>query len=71
MASHWQAIETAPKDQRVLVWSGQEVYVSHWVKNMITDDEAWLVAAWGDEGDQALVKAVLWHPLPELPPCGG
>lgn len=66
-AEEWLPIETAPKDARVLVWTGQERYAAHWVKNPVTGDEAWLVAAWGDEGDQALVKPILWHPLTAPP----
>jgi hypothetical protein len=62
----WQPIETAPRDVRVLVWSGQEVYTAHWAKNVFTDDEAWIVAEWGD-GEQALVKPTHWHPMPKLP----
>lgn len=63
----WQPIETAPKDKRVLVWSGQEIYAAHWARHMTTDDEAWVVAQWGEEGDQALVKPTHWMPLPEAP----
>ena len=65
--SGWQPIETAPKDRRVLVWSGREIYTAHWVKNIFTDEEAWVVAEWGNEGDQALVNPILWHSLPTAP----
>jgi hypothetical protein len=67
MMMEWQPIETAPRDKRILVWSGQEIYAAHWVRNMITNDEAWIVAQWGDECDQALVKPTHWLPLPEAP----
>ena len=77
----WKPIETAPKDKRLLVWSGQEMYCAHWAQNWQTGDEAWIVAAWGDEGDQALVRPSHWMPLPEPPnakvhgrpavPCNG
>lgn len=63
----WLPIETAPHDKRVMVWSGQETYCAHWAHNPITGDEAWIVAEWGTEGDQALVKPTHWRPLP-LPP---
>lgn len=63
----WLPIESAPRDARVLVWTGHERYAAHWVQNPVTGDEAWLVAAWGDEGDQALVKPILWHPLTAPP----
>jgi hypothetical protein len=64
----WQPIETAPNDKRIIVWSGQEMYAAHWARNPFTDDEAWIVAAWGDEGDQALIKnPTHWMPLPAAP----
>ena len=63
----WHPIETAPHDKRVMVWSGQETYCAHWAQNPMTGDEAWIVAEWGTDGDQALVKPTHWRPLP-LPP---
>lgn len=63
----WRPIETAPKDKRVLVWSGQELYAARWAKNPYTNDEAWIVAEWGEDGDQALVRPTHWMPLPEPP----
>lgn len=66
----WQPIETAPKDARILVWSGQELYAAHWAQNPFTGDEAWIVAEWGDERDQALVKPTHWMPL-LAPPIAG
>lgn len=62
----WQPIETAPKDKRIIVWTGRERYVAHWVKNIETDDEAWMIGELCD-GNQAVVKAVLWHEAPALP----
>lgn len=67
-APQWRPIETAPRDQRVLVWSGAELYAAHWAKNPFTDDEAWIIAEWGDKGEQALVRPTHWMPLP-LPPA--
>ncbi len=64
--SQWKEIDTAPRNKRVLLWSGQEIYAGHWSKHIETNDEAWIVAQWGD-GDQALVKATHWMPLPEPP----
>jgi hypothetical protein len=61
--TEWQPIETAPKNCRVLVKTDAEVYAAHWSKNIFTDDEAWIVAEWGDDGDQALVKPTHWKPL--------
>ena len=63
----WKPIKTAPKDERLLVWSGQKMYCAHWAKSIETGDEAWIVAEWGDEGDQALVRPSHWMPLPEPP----
>jgi hypothetical protein len=63
----WQPIETAPKDKRCIVWSGQEMYCARWSQNPFTGDEAWVVAEWGSEGDQAIVKPTHWLPLPEAP----
>jgi hypothetical protein len=62
----WKPIETAPKDKRLLVWTGKEMYCAHWAKNPYTDDEAWVIAEWG-ERDQALVKPTHWMELPEAP----
>jgi len=37
----WKTIETAPRDKRVMVWSGQEMYCAHWAQNLrITRGEA-------------------------------
>ena len=63
----WRPMETAPHDKRVMVWSGREMYCAHWAQNPMTCDEAWIVAEWGTDGDQALVKPTQWRPLP-LPP---
>lgn len=65
--SDWQPIATAPKDQRCIVWNGQERYAAHWGQNPFTDDEAWIVAGWGSDGDQLLVKPTHWMPLPAAP----
>lgn len=63
-AQGWQDISTAPKNKRILVRTKNEVYCAHWAKNPFTDDEAWIVAEWGNEGDQVIVKPIEWHPLP-------
>lgn len=65
----WKPIETAPKDKRILVYTGTEVYAAHWVKNPITDDEAFLIALLDNEGNQALVRPTHWIELdiPEIP----
>lgn len=64
----WQPIETAPKDERVLLWTGQEKYCGHWSKNPFTNHEAWIIAEWGNDGDQALLEnPTHWMPLPSYP----
>lgn len=71
-ARRWKPIETAPHDKRILIWSGQEIYAAHWGQNPITGDEAWIVAEWGDDGDQALVKPTHWQLAPEpMEKCNG
>lgn len=67
--TNWHPIESAPRDRRLLVWSGQEIYAAHWAQHPLTGDEAWIVAQWGD-GEQALVKPTHWAPLPEPPQNG-
>lgn len=67
----WLPIHTAPKNRRVLVWSGQELYCAHWAQSATTGDEAWIVAEWGTEGDQALVRPTHWMPLPTAPNANG
>jgi hypothetical protein len=56
-----------------MVWSGVEIYVAHWSQHPVTGDEAWLVAEWGTEGDQALVYPTHWYDreLPEPPEVKG
>ena len=62
----WQPIETAPKNKRILVFTGQEIYAANWVKNMANDHEAWMVGDIGN-GDRLIVNAILWHDAPERP----
>jgi len=63
----WQPIETAPKDRRIILWTGREIYIGHWAKNVETDHEAWIIAEWGD-GDQAMTGAAThWMEAPKAP----
>lgn len=63
-APEWLPIDTAPKDDRVLVrCESSSVYAAHWVQNPVTGDEAWLVCALED-GAQMLVHPAEWMPLP-------
>ncbi len=63
----WMPIETAPKKERVLLWNGTGMYCGHWAKSIETDDEAWIIAEFGNDGDQLLIKATHWMPLPAPP----
>jgi len=63
----WMPIDTAPRDERVLLWNGTGTYCGHWAKSIETDDEAWIIAEFGNEGDQLLIKATHWMPLPAPP----
>ena len=59
-------MDAAPRDRRLPVRTEMEVYIAHWAKNPFTNDEAWIVANFGDDGDQLLVKPIMWHaPLPD------
>ena len=40
----WKHIASAPKDKRIIVWTGQERYCANWVQNPLTGDEAWCVS---------------------------
>lgn len=69
---NWQPISSAPKDKRVLVWTGQDIYAAQWAKNPYTDEEAWVVGRFwvvgGEEDDQLILKnPTHWQPLPEEP----
>ena len=65
--NEWKPIETAPKDRRILLWSWAEMYVGHWAQHFETGAEAYIIAEWGDEGEQLLVKATHWKELPAPP----
>lgn len=58
-------MSNAPRDARILIKSDPngEVYAAHWVKNVETDDEAWLVSEAAD-GSQHLCKAKAWRLIP-------
>jgi len=65
---NWLDISTAPKDKRILIWTGQTIYAAQWAKNPYTNDEAWVVGRFGDEGDQLILKnPTHWQPSPEPP----
>lgn len=66
-AHDWRPIDTAPHDQRVLVWTGRNTYCAHWVQHPVTGDEAWCLAEYGDDGDQLLARPTHWQALPDSP----
>ena len=65
MTDKWQPINTAPKDKRILVFTGQEIYAAHWVQNIETEHEAWMIGEM-ENGDQAVVNAVSWCEIPSM-----
>ncbi|MFA5170403.1 MAG: hypothetical protein WC426_02475 [Sulfuriferula sp.] len=63
----WLPIASAPHDQRILLFTGAEIYAAHWVQSMDTGHEAWMIGEMPD-GMQAVVTATHWLPAPK-PPC--
>lgn len=64
----WQPIETVPHDRRVILWTGREIYIGHWAKNAHTGHEAFIIAEWGKDGDQAMLGNVThWMEAPKPP----
>ena len=61
----WKTIDSCPKDKRVLVWTGREMYVGEWVQNFLTGDEAFSICDLGN-GERALVKPTHWQDLPRI-----
>jgi hypothetical protein len=60
----WLPIATAPRDLRILVFTGLEIYAAYWVQHMDTGDEAWMIGEMAD-GLQAVVTATHWQPAPK------
>jgi hypothetical protein len=61
--SEWRPIETAPKDQGILVLAGDEVVIAWWSKR------GWYNPEIGGDGTYFRNPAVThWSPIPELPP---
>lgn len=64
----WQPIETAPKDKEILIYKNGDQYCGYFAKNIMTDDEGWVIANFGDNGEQLLVRdPTHWMPLPDAP----
>lgn len=70
----WQSMDSAPKNKRILLCSGNEIYVGHYGKSLDTGHEAWIVGCWrvSDDSDNQLLlhSPQQWMPLPELPKTG-
>jgi hypothetical protein len=68
--TEWQPIETAPKDGRILVCTGEREYVAEWqdFKNSKTSIwNGWFVATNDTGGCGSFVAPTHWMPLPESP----
>ena len=65
--SNYFSMETAPKDRRILIFSGENYYCSHWGKNACTDEEAWIIVNnYDGEGSQVLCKHPIgWSEIPK------
>ena len=59
----WKTIDSCPRNRRVLVWTGENVYCGEWVQNYLTGDEAFAVADLED-GLRALVYPTHWQDAP-------
>jgi len=59
----WHHINMAPRNKRVIVWTGQEKYIAHWVQHPATGDEAWCISQ-GPDGTQHLCHPTLWRGAP-------
>jgi hypothetical protein len=63
---NWQLIKSAPRNERILLWTGQNQYVGQWVQDPATGDEAFSVGDLQD-GARLIVKATHWDWL-GIPP---
>ena len=58
----WQPIETAPKDQRILGWDGDEILTLDWNRSA---GGYWQQVS--DSGRSSAYYPTHWMPLPEPP----
>lgn len=66
----WEPIESAPRQGRVLVWTGKNIFTASLDKGHSTDEEAWVVpSGYASEAydDKIRVRATHWMPLPQPP----
>lgn len=66
IVADWQPVETAPKGERISVWTGENEYVAEWVKCPVTDDEAFCIARVDGE-TSLIVYPTHWAPTREPP----
>lgn len=57
--SGWQPMETAPRNKRILAWTGYSVLIIQWEWR----SECWVVA----DGEDTDVNAKCWTPIPAPP----
>lgn len=71
MTSPWLAIETAPRDRAVLLFSDPEQAVCTFMTSIVDGDCAWIMARGiGEAGEQIAFRfrdATHWMPLPAAP----
>jgi hypothetical protein len=63
---NWKLIKSAPRNERILLWTGQNQYVGQWVQDFVTNDEAFSVSDLPD-GARLVVKATHWDWLGRPP----
>jgi hypothetical protein len=67
---NWQPIATAPTNQRVLVFTIDEVEVGELRLNWRGHDSVWIGDNWDSYGEPMILQPqpTLWMPLPDDPP---
>ena len=62
-------MEVVPTDRQILIESNQgNMFCAKWVKNPYTNKVAWIIASYGDDGEQLIVEeqdAIAWQYLPK------
>lgn len=66
--TNWRAIETAPRDRRILLWNGVTgVYSAEWMPLPESADGVWPLLQWGGKTGRWFPEPTHWMPLPEPP----